>query len=488
MIKKFRFLLFILICALILSSLVSCNPPKEDDGTSPTVGSDTITTAGETTTEELMPDLPDNRFDGYEMKFYVRNEKHVIFAARDIFSEGETGEPINDAVYKRNRKIEEKYGIKISQTAVQDPGVNIQKMISAGDCPYDVMVEATVQSVTLSAKGMLTDIKTIPHLDFEKPWWDANLIKDASIGGKLYYAIGDMIISDKDGTWGLLFNKNMLGDRALEDPYKLVKNGTWTLDKFAEMCKTVSSDLNSDGKYSVKDDLFGFATEGYNNYIMTVGSGGRVADKDADDLPVLTLNTERSINAYEKALSIVNDIWTIKADDIRDVTGDVFYNGIIPAFNDGRIMFYMGSIALVPLFRGMEQEFGILPIPKLDEEQKTYHTTMSIYNNGGIYIPATNTELERTGILLEALAAESSKTLIPAFYDLTLKTKLSRDEESREMLDILFDGRILDIGATYNFGELLGTLTSYKPELVSMYEKREAAALKAIEKLKDSMK
>ena len=61
---------------------------------------------------------------------------------------------------------------------------------------------------------------------------------------------------------------------------------------------------------------------------------------------------------------------------------------------------------------------------------------------------------ERTGIIIEALSAESMYTLTPAYYDITLKTKLSRDEESAAMLDLIFENRVFDIGAMYNWGNV----------------------------------
>ena len=64
-------------------------------------------------------------------------------------------------------------------------------------------------------------------------------------------------------------------------------------------------------------------------------------------------------------------------------------------------------------------------------------------------IPKTNNKLEMTGAVLEALAYESRETVIPAYYDIALKGKYARDPESVEMLDLIFAGRIYDLGDTY---------------------------------------
>ena len=51
-----------------------------------------------------------------------------------------------------------------------------------------------------------------------------------------------------------------------------------------------------------------------------------------------------------------------------------------------------------------------------------------------------------TGYLLEILNYRSYHDVLPAYYDVCLKTKYSRDEESSEMLDLIFSSRVIDIG------------------------------------------
>lgn len=468
---------------LILTVLYGCSDKAAPADTADTDGTTTPTESAETTEPAPpRPDVPESDFQGYGFRFLVRSEEHMIFVAKDIYAEGENGDIINDAVFKRNMAVEERYNIKISQNAVLNPGTFIQKIIKAGEDAYDVCVEATVLSVTLAKQEMVYDLYEIPYLDFTQPWWDASMTSELSVGNKLYCNMGELIISDNDGTWGVLFNKNIIADYNLEDPYGLVTGGGWTIDKMHEISKVVAQDLNNDGKMSVMDDRFGYATEPYNTFVMILGAGEKIIVKDENDLPVLTMNTPGYIAAYEKALAMNKDKEsTINAADIRE-TSDPFYSGIIPAFDDGRILFYMGSMALVPLFRNMEQDFGLLPTPKLTAEQEKYYSTMSIWNNGAVYIPVTNSDTERTGIVIEALSAESMVTLTPAYYDLSLKTKFTRDDESAAMLDIIFKNRVVDMGATYNFGGLSDIVLNGK-DFASEYAKREEKALLDIEKL-----
>ena len=92
-----------------------------------------------------------------------------------------------------------------------------------------------------------------------------------------------------------------------------------------------------------------------------------------------------------------------------------------------------------------------------------------------------------TPALLDALGAESKNVLTPAYYDQYLKSKGTRDNDSEEMLDIIFDSMTYDIGYLYNFGELggmvLGMVNGYQTDLASRYAKYESKAVKAIEKM-----
>ena len=55
-------------------------------------------------------------------------------------------------------------------------------------------------------------------------------------------------------------------------------------------------------------------------------------------------------------------------------------------------------------------------------------------------------------MILEDLAAESRYTLQPAYYEINLKGKYARDDESQDMLDIILSNTAHDIGNVYDFG------------------------------------
>ena len=102
-------------------------------------------------------------------------------------------------------------------------------------------------------------------------------------------------------------------------------------------------------------------------------------------------------------------------------------------------------------------------------------------------IPISVQDIERTGILIEALSAESLYTVTPAYYETTLKGKATRDSDSDAMVDLIFANRIYDLGDIYDIGEwpgnvLTNLITTKKKNVVSSYESYQKKIATAIEK------
>ena len=195
---------------------------------------------------------------------------------------------------------------------------------------------------------------------------------------------------------------------------------------------------------------------------------------------------ERYVDAYAKAMAI---------NDNHDICmhSGIYSNWDIldAAFTEGRCLFSYVGMNRVTLFREMEADFGILPAPKYDEAQEKYYNVISTGNSNFLSIPKSVQDLERTGIITEALCAESLYTLTPAYYDITLKTKAARDEESSAMLDIIFANRVFEMGNFWAWGGIFDIpgAQSYagKTDIVSAVEKKVPAAEKAMQKTIDAV-
>ena len=100
----------------------------------------------------------------------------------------------------------------------------------------------------------------------------------------------------------------------------------------------------------------------------------------------------------------------------------------------------------IPDLRNMEADFGILPYPKYSAAQENYYSRIEACDL--TCVPVTNSDLEKTSVILEAMACVSAEKVIPEYYEVALKSKYSRDSESAYMLDLIFNNRVFDLGDT----------------------------------------
>ncbi|MDD4772924.1 MAG: extracellular solute-binding protein [Eubacteriales bacterium] len=478
---KFTRLLSALMAMLLITFLALGCADNASDTPKDTTSSDTAA-AEETGEVELQPDLPDVKYDGEDIIFLVRGVSFVEWQSQDIFAEEQDGEPINDAVYTRNVYLEETYNIKIQEFQATDPGNQAKKSISAGSDDYQVVMANTSESATLASQNLLYNLNDMPYMDLTKPWWDQRSVEQMSIGGKLFFCTGDLSIMANDATWILMFNKKLIDDYSLENPYDLVYDNKWTVDKMVEMGRAVSSDIDGDGSFKWDIDQFGFVTHESSCEGFFFGSGCNIVTKDEDDMPILNMANDRVITVIERATPLISDKTLVVNGSVQALSPTLQMQ---PVFESGRSLFYGEVMQCIIRLRAMEIDFGVLPFPKLDQDQDEYnhfiHVTACMLS-----VPLTNTDLEKTGILLEAMSAKSTYTLQEAYYDICLEGKFMRDEESAGMLDIILKTRNYDIGYIYNWGNLFTSfrtsITKGDTDFASKYAKAEKSAVKAMEK------
>nr|MBQ4317759.1 hypothetical protein [Clostridia bacterium] len=188
-----------------------------------------------------------------------------------------------------------------------------------------------------------------------------------------------------------------------------------------------------------------------------------ITTKDDKDLPVLSIYNDTTVKALEWADKIQNDTnMALLAERVKGKYSHVYDECINKVFGDGLSLFWMGAMKVVEVLRDYDVDYGVLPTPKLSETQNEYYCSYANVNLTAYSVPITNTDLERTSILTEAMAALSGKYLTPAYYDITLKGKALRDETSEEMLDLILQSRHYDMGANSNWGGIFNTLTKDK--------------------------
>jgi len=445
--------------------------------------------------------LPDKTYGGYEFRI-VAPEDGMYDMVTAVNVEKETGDTIRDAIYKRNRTIEDRYDIRFKQinaTNWASLAGTFKKSTLADSDDFDLCMMISREAWASALTGMVVSVDKLPYLDISQPWYAHDVNNEITINNKLYFAYSDECIVMFESTMCVLFNKKIVGDFALDDMYSLVKKNKWTIDKFFSLAKAVSADLDGDGEMT-DTDRYGILSQFDSLYpCFWVSSGIKTVSKDENDLLVFTGDGEKLYsvldNLYQNLFGgekIFFDTWNDKGkikkypfgmvdDDQRRVS--------IMQFEDNLGLFFVTGVGGIPALRAMETDFGILPFPKYDEAQQIYYSRVI---DGWINcVSNTARDLERTSIIMEALAVESKNITMPAYFETALLTKYARDDESQEMLDIIYAHRTMDMGDTFYMGAVrdiyMGLLNSKKNNFASAVEKATNSINKTLQKANEAV-
>lgn len=375
-----------------------------------------------------------NDYDGYNFRILIRPSN-----INDQYLEEGTGDPIEDAIYKRNPTVESMYNITISATQSSHSNYETDALnsILAGDDAYDAIFPHSRAAFSYATQHALLNINEIDSIHTENPWWSKDIVESANVNGNLYVLDGDISLARYKSVMCLFFNKRIFDELGLDYPYQMVKDGTWTFDEFAKLVKKGAKDLNGDGVMDVENDQYGFQSSDWQSPISILYTGGqRIYNKNEQGVPELTLNTSKTVDIFDKYF------------DLMDSAGNIIYlEGKLTGpdmFREGRAMFHDGGLNSAQGYRSMDDNFGILPYPKFTEDDE-YSSVVNGYAHL-LIIPLTVSDEHRTGNIIEALCAIGSRDVVPTFYEQSLKSKFSRDNESEEMIDIIRDSIIYDLG------------------------------------------
>ncbi len=432
--KTKQIVLFLLVFSMLASTLIGCgtdSPVETDSGD--TVSAVVEETAVET---ELTPDLPEVKYDGTEFRMMYRYGSHA-YNVTDMWVEGLTGEIINDSVYNRNLEVEQKFDVTLVPIEDEAPQKKIKTSVSAGEDFAHILADRMMDMFPVTLEGYLYNWHDIAHVDFSKPWWDANAAAELTFGNQLYMMFGDFSLSASNGAQLMWFNKDMLTDYGFEHPYKDVFDGTWTVDKMLAMVTAVSEDLDGDGKMA-PGDRFGMLTQV--PYRLTTAFGIKFTERTEDNYPVLAPLSEQMIDGMEIVTALMNDKEnTISYNEMaagQDTSA--FPNQYAygrSKFAQDQILFVECSMGFADELKEMESPYGVLTMPKFDENQDRYYHIADEYSCAWA-IPTTVGDVVMTGVLLEYLSY-ASDDLVDAVYETTLKGKRMDAPDDAAVLDLV---------------------------------------------------
>lgn len=436
--KKRIFSLTLAAC-LLTSALAGC--AGEASGTPQTTsgGAAESETTVPVTTEEVYP-YPASGFGGEDFNILNVEDQwymHCVMTRAEM-----TGEQLDDAVYQRNSTVEDKLGVTFKETLTKNLSAAIstaKSAILAGDDVYNITNQNIASSTAMITDGCFHNLADIDSLSLDRRWWYSSYNDQVTLNGALYGAMGGLNMMVHDAIYLLAFNGDMLKSLGLNAPYDLVREGKWTFDEFH---KYIAAGAMLNGAASAAWDLNARTVYGYVGssdvmYPFFTSSGEQLVTNENG---VLKLNggSERWFNIVDKLSAILTteDAVFYAGNNTKDADPDL--GGYVYIFKNQRALFGYSQVCKFQLYRDLEFDYGIVPFPKYDEQYDEYTSTCTP-STSSVFIPITNADPEKTGLVMDALSFESEKSVIPIFREVTLETKGLRDDDSIEMLGVIME-------------------------------------------------
>ncbi|MBR4933523.1 MAG: hypothetical protein IKZ03_03610 [Clostridia bacterium] len=485
MLKKILVLLLVIL--MVVPAIVSCGDSGEEPKN--TINYDTEAGGEDEETEEdpLIAEI-DEHMGELSSLFSFKGKTFTWLGPswQAPEKDEETGDAEDDAMYFRQRDIEDMFGLEwVNNKAemVVDDGDSatielIKQDVMAGTGAYDASYAGNMHTQQLLINDCLMNLTDFSTVDLDGEWWQQDLKGTLSIGGELYFLQGSIVSSYYQDAQCIVFNKDVAEDYGIEGLYDLARDGEWTFDKMIELANTVPENANGAGAYRYS---------GIHGYTVVHAHGYSITEFDEAGNPYVPDTVPQTIVDIADKYSVIfgDESQTAHTKWYSTTNYETFeekygYKNDAEMFADGKILFLMTNTGGGAELRTHDVNFGFLPIPKGSDAQEDYISYVEPWSAVNVFVPKSAKDPQMTDIILEAMGALGYKYFKSTCYDNMLKSRTVKDMESKEMLDIIFNTKrydiinIVDKGASvYGDGELMNWLNGSVQEtsagMVSKY-------------------
>ena len=463
--KFVRILSLCLVLLMLVSAFAACgDTPEETTGTNkPNV---------ENSDRDLVEDsVPlDLNYGGETVTFFVRSNEDIF--KYELACEKLLNDPLYDAIHYRNIDVETRLGVSIK--TVEQDGVfgaaatawnerlSASVLTNTGD--YDGAAFYLSTGTPLAKDGIYYNLCDLEkgsggYLEFSKPWWNQSLVDELGIFGTLFFVGGSLTISQAANGYCVFFNRDMFNERFPDEGdaalYQMVRDGKWTADAMAYYVSEVWTDVNSNGVVddgdvvgTVSTAMTGGEGSGFDAWIPAMGL--KLTETNMFGEVEIALLNSKTVPAYEKMRSIFGTnpgtLLTPTKEEERETT-----------MPNGNVLFTNGRLDYGTEMRKSKVNYGVLPLPKYDEEQENYATGFgNIASAIAICSNLSSERAEMVSAVLELLSAESYKQVVPVYYGTILQGQYSREQADAEMYDMILDSFVFSFGYAYSSQSLGG--------------------------------
>ena len=490
--RSIRLITLLLAFACLLACMVACTKPDKDNKhNKPTTNNNHSNNSDlENNTGIPMPEIRDFGSEGepYVYNALVRTgdpsvseqEQHTIgnngYAAIDFWVEQEPAnaeDAIAYAVYLRNSRIEQRYNCRIQQEPQSGEMTSQLSRAYLNDDKYDLTIILAKSAASAATQNLLSNLNSMPSLDFTHPSYDQRSIKELSLGDSLYFLSGDMNVSTMEVCGPTVVNLDMYeeyvdafislfdGNPLYADIYNLVLSKKWTVDTMLKMANNVNVDVDdSDGKAlgSQPGDSLGYFAYATMGIYYFYGSGGRLTEKNEEG------DLELVIDKYNNLFDYLYDKFNTKEGSNQSWLPTGYSGPRWDIYSSGRCLFTEMTLFDIrtQLYSAKPFKYGILPNPTY-EEGNDYNSVVYFFNTVHLWaIPNKLNNSEVAQQMMNIFAAYSNSefedSTMYAYYTRTLYFTTAPDAGSREVMDTIKNSMVYDIALLYDW-EKMGSVT-----------------------------
>lgn len=399
-------------------------------------------------------------------------------AQYEVYAEEDSKDPLDQMIYKRNKKIEERFGVTIAYDITKaknetDSGSHYYYVLDElrSMAPsFDWIGLMQYQSGKLVTQNYCRDWRAaVPYaresLAAEDPWWPTSLNQKIVVNGRQFLAVSDMCITAIDQAMGFLFNETKVESlnvvptyaaskqESYATMYDIVKAGAWTMDAMIAITKDLWVDNEVHGKKDEPDleDIIGLYCDQYSDIDnFTYACGFAYIDNDGKADPTVWRPLQTYDTMVEKLRTLFNDG---KGAMYGLTDGYLAPSDRTKTFAEEHFVFMAGQLSLFKssVIRGMDDNYGLVPYPKLDGDQQAYQT--QIAGVTALVIPryTVGKQLKLAGAMTVALSAETYNSINEPYYEMVIKHDSGFvNREAVGMIDLIMQGRVYDLSA-YHF-------------------------------------
>ena len=312
---------------------------------------------------------------------------------------------------------------------------------------FDLIGTYTPTMANLATHGYMTNLNEVEYLTLDKPWWNQQQIEASTINGNLYFLTGDITPTTLMTMWCVYGNESLLNSYGYTDLYEWVNNGEWTLEK---MMQTALHNVENNGG---KVDTYGIVIAPSAQDILAHGAG-------------IFYIGRNDKNLYKFDDSLTNEktpTFFALLQDLHHNYDNVEYDADSKIFCQGKSFFHIGQVGNMLNLKETDIEFIVLPMPKYDTAQTEYYTTTGAWNTL-FGLPTKVRAADMSGAILEALASESHRSVIPVVFEECFTTRFVADPEDSAMVRLVYNSLVYD--PAHMYAEAFGTLPSSFKQVV----------------------